>query len=455
MPGSYLIRDFAKHIITLSATCNKKEVGVRKINKSTWQCDPCKGELCISYQVYCFDAAPRGAYVDNQRVFFDGCRIFLVVDGEEEQTRSLEIVRPKDPRAKKWKCATSMRQVKVDKDGYGTYVADNHLDLIDHPCEISDFSQYDFVVADVQHSLIINGPVVGDVERFVQDLQKVCQGHVDFFGELPKMERYIFVLHVHAEAYGGIEHKYSCVLSCSRRDFPMLDTKDSQEQYRDLLGLCSHEYFHLWNVKRIKPEIFVNPNLNTEAYTRQLWIFEGITSYYDNLNLVRQNLITTEEYLQILQKDLTRLAQNPGAYVQSLEDSSFDTWIKFYQPNENSVNSMVSYYGKGSIAALVLDLTILSASNGAQSLADVMQVLWQQYGKTGLGLPENYFERVTFEVTGEDYSNLFELMLRTTEELPLPELLLGAGVVYRRQDAKTLESMGAQTSRNKQQSNRA
>lgn len=442
VPGSYMIRDFAKFLVRIQAESDNNAVAITKISKNTWRCAPCTGSLVITYQVYCFDLMPRGAYVDHTRVFFDGCRVFLIVEGEEEQTRSVEIVRPQHAQSISWRCMTSMEPLKIGPDGFGIYIANNHLDLIDHPFEISDFAKFEFTVANVPHVLVVAGVVHADLQRLADDVERVCNGHVEFFGELPVMQRYVFILNVLGKGYGGIEHRASCSLLCSRNDLPVIGESEMSTEYQSLLGLFSHEYFHLWNVKRIKPEVFTNLNLTSEVYTRQLWIFEGITSYFDNLNLVRNNIITTNDYLRWLQKDISGFQQTPGANIQTLEDSSFDAWIKFYQPDENTQNVAVSYYLKGSLVALALDLLIIKNSTRKQSLADIMQVLWQQYGKTGLGLPENYFERITYEITGEDYSDFFNLALRTTEPLPLQQLLLEVGVIYKSVPADFLDNLG-------------
>lgn len=442
VPGSYLIRDFAKHLVDIHATASNKPVPIIKLDKNTWQCAPCTGPLEIAYHYYCLDNAPRGAYVDDQRAFFDGARIFLIVEGEEEQTHSVEIVRPSFAKHKKWRCATSMEPSKVAADGFGSYIAANHLELIDHPFMLSNYLELDFVIGQTPHKMVLTGIDQVDLSRLTQDLTQICAGHLNYFGELPTMDRYLFIVQAHAQGYGGIEHRASCSLVCAKTDLPIVGGATQAEGYKNFLGLVSHEYCHLWQVKRIKPEVFLNPDLQREVYTRQLWLFEGVVSYLDNLILLRQGIISLNDYLQILQRDITKLQQNPGAYVQTLEDSSFDAWIKFYQPDENSINSAVSYYLKGSLAALALDLEIIVNTRCQQSLADIMQVLWQQYGRTGLGLPEGYFEHLVFEVTGEDYSDFFDKILRSTEALPLPELLLQVGVIYKKTEASLLESFG-------------
>lgn len=441
VPGSYMIRDFAKHVVAITAS-GEQEVAIKKINKNTWICEPCYGPLKIEYLVYCFDLAARGAYVDHQRVFFDGCRVFLVVEGEEEQTKSVELVAPENP---KWHVATTMRQKQVDERGFGVYLADNHLDLIDHPFEISNFQLYEFMVANCVHKIVINSWAVADFKRLINDVQKICNRHVDFFGELPPMPQYIFFVNLLNKGWGGIEHRSSSSLVCARGSLPIQGMQEPNEEYISLLGLFSHEYFHIWNVKRIKPEVFINPNLNAEVYTRQLWIFEGITAYFDNLGLISAGVIKPAEYLKLLQDDINSMLLSPGTNRQNLEESSFDAWIKFYYPDENSINSTVSYYLKGSLVALALDLLIIKNSNKKQGLADIMQVLWQQYGKTGLGLPENYFEHITYEVTAEDYSGFFAKNLRSALAVDLSELLLQAGVIYQAKTLPVLDSYGIKT----------
>lgn len=443
IPGSYAIRDLSKHIVSINATAENAEVPLQKINKNTWQCAPSAGPLVVNYLVYCFDPAARGAYVDHTRVFFDGCRVFLVVEGEEEQTRSVEIIAPAEAGCENWRVATSMTPAQIDAQGFGRYVANNHLELIDHPFEISDFQVLEFVVAEVPHKIVVSGKASADYDRLVADVQKICTAQVNFFGELPAMQQYVFILSIQAKGGGGIEHRASSSLICNRASLPKVGDEDiKSEDYKSLLGLFSHEYFHLWNVKRIKPEVFTNPNLNAEAYTRQLWIFEGITAYFDNLLMVHAGVLKPSEYIRILEDDINQLLQTPGAKCQTLEEASFDAWIKYYQPDENSVNSAISYYLKGCLVALALDLTIIKNSKHKQSLADIMQVLWQQYGKTGLGLPEHHFEHITYEVTGEDYTNFFANNLRTTENLELAELLQTVGVNYQPKTAAVIDNLG-------------
>jgi predicted metalloprotease with PDZ domain len=217
---------------------------------------------------------------------------------------------------------------------------------------------------------------------------------------------------------------------------------ETREGYRNFLGLCSHEYFHTWNIKRIKPAAFTPYNLSNENYTRLLWAFEGITSYYDELGLVRSGLISQENYLEVLGQTITRVLRGPGRFKQSLAESSFDAWIKFYQQDENTPNAIVSYYTKGSLVALALDLTLRRETQGKCSLDKVMRVLWEVYGKTGIGVPEGEIEQLAGEISGLDLSTFFDAALRGTKDLSLAPLLASVGVGYELRCSESGEDKG-------------
>jgi predicted metalloprotease with PDZ domain len=244
------------------------------------------------------------------------------------------------------------------------------------------------------------------------------------------MERYLFQVMAVGDGYGGLEHRSSTSLLCKRDDLPQSGVEEITKEYRQFLGLCSHEYFHLWNVKRIRPEAFKSADLSSEAYSKLLWAFEGITSYYDDLTLLRSGLIDMESYLELLAKNISRVIRCSGRLKQTVEESSFDAWTKFYKQDENAPNSIVSYYAKGAIIALVLDLSIRRDSGGEKSLDDLMRALWQSYGKPDIGVGEADVERLAAEVTGLDLSDFFQQALRTTEELPIEELLQTVAVGY-------------------------
>ena len=251
------------------------------------------------------------------------------------------------------------------------------------------FQRIDFHVAGRPHHVIISGRHRVDAERLAADLTRICETQIALFGELPAdIERYLFLVMAVGDGYGGLEHRSSCSLLCSRDDLPPPGLEQVSDGYRQFLGLCSHEYFHLWNVKRIKPAAFVPYDLYRETPTRQLWAFEGFTAYYDDLMLVRSGVIPPESYLELLGQTITRVLRGSGRHQQSVADSSFDAWTKFYRQDENASNAIVSYYTKGALIALALDLMIREASNGQRSLDDLMRQLWQRYGRTPTASPK-------------------------------------------------------------------
>ena len=249
------------------------------------------------------------------------------------------------------------------------------------------------------------------------------------------MDRYVFLVMALGEGYGGLEHRASTALVCSRDDLPSAQDPNGQDtarsdKYRTFLGLASHEYFHTWNVKRIKPAAFVPYDLSRENYTRQLWAFEGITSYYDDLVLVRTGLITREQYLSLIAETITKVLRGSGRLKQSIADSSFDAWIKYYRQDENAPNAVVNYYAKGSLAGLALDLTVRLKTQGRRSLDEVMRVLWQRYGSQGIGVPEGGVEDIASEIAGTSLKDFFASAVHGTEDLPLKDLLARFGVEY-------------------------
>ena len=442
VPGSYKIRDFAKNILELTATsATGRQLTTKMLDKNTWQVASCQEPVIIHYRIYCFDKQPRGAYIDNTRIFLNGGRIFLQVEQAVGHACSVQI-NPSPNIGKMWQVITSMHAQQVNDLGFGLYTANNYLDLIDHPIQIGEFNILEFTVNKVPHKIVINQDVPGDFDRLTKDVTKICQGHANFFQELPQIDQYLFLLNALGKGYGGIEHASASSLLCSKMDLPNINHSLISDNYLSLLGLFSHEYFHAWNVKRIKPEAFINPDLSKEVYTKQLWIFEGITSYYDDFNLVRTKIIDLNRYLKLLSKSIDRVAKNPGSSLQTLEQSSFEAWTKFYQADENAPNALVSYYTKGSIVALALDLMILKDTAGKKSLADVMQVMWQKFAKKNLGLAEKDFEKIVLDVTGHNYTDFFDLALRSTAAIPLVELLAEVGVAVKKNVANDLESMG-------------
>ena len=442
IPGSYMIRDFARTVITLKAKSNNKSISVSKLNKNTWQCEACSGALTISYEVYAWDLSVRSAHLDMTHGFFNGTSVFLEVIGQSDSPCSVEILRPTGNQYKDWRVATSMTRLNTEIYSFGCYQANDYDDLIDHPVEMGSFTLATFEVANTPHDIVLTGKHHADMDRLCNDLKIICETHVSLFGELPEMERYVFLVMVVGNGYGGLEHRASTSLLCSRNDLPLSTDAGMSDEYRGFLGLCSHEYFHTWNIKRIKPEAYLPYNLNEEAYTRQLWAFEGITSYYDDLGLVRSGLITVESYLELLGQMMTRVWRGQGRFKQSVADSSFDTWTKFYKQDESAPNNIISYYAKGSLIALALDLSIRKVTNHKASLDDVMQRLWQEHGKPLIGVPETRIEEISSEIAGTDLSGFFQTYLYGTEDIPFDNLFSLIGIDWQLQPTLSLDDKG-------------
>jgi predicted metalloprotease with PDZ domain len=426
IPGSYLIRDFARNITTIRAETQGAPLPLQKLDKDSWRCAPAGGEILIQYRVYAWDLSVRTAHLDATHGFFNGSSVFLRVHGQENMGCSVKISPPQGIAG--WKVATAMTPLDVDRAGFGRYSAADYDELIDHPVETGRFASATFEACGVTHEVAATGAQRADLKRLCADLKRICEHQIRFFGEPAPMRRYVFLIMAVSEGYGGLEHRASCSLICNRENLPLAGENKIDNGYREFLGLCSHEYFHTWYVKRIKPAAFMPYDLQRENYTELLWAFEGITSYYDDLILARSGLITADNYLELLGRAITRVLRNKGRLQQTLVDSSFYAWTKFYKPDENTPNAVVSYYGKGALVALCLDMKLRQLTNGKKSLDDVMALLWQRHGAVGRGVPESGIEALACEVAGQDLSALFDRWLRSTDELPLQEVFAIAGI---------------------------
>lgn len=430
IPGSYMIRDFARHVVSLCAQSDGVPVAVAKLDKDSWQVVPCEGPLQVEIEVYGWDLSVRGAHLDNRHGYFNGTCVFLQPIGHEDQPIEVDLVAPEGAAYATWRVATAMPRVSGGEWDFGRFRADNYDALIDYPVEMGHFEDGRFEAGGIVHRVVITGHNGTDMERLLRDLKPICENHIALFGGAPPMQEYLFMTQVTGDGYGGLEHRNSTSLMCSRADLPRRsDAPDKlRDSYRNYLGLCSHEYFHSWMVKRIKPDVFTPYDLSQENYTELLWAFEGITSYYDDLALVRSGKITQESYLELLGTTISRVARGRGASKQTVTESSFDAWTRFYKQDENSLNAIVSYYAKGTLIAFALDFTLRRLSNGSKSLDDLMLVLWQRYGETGVGVPEQGIQALAEEIIGQSMQEFFDLALYSTDDLPLAELLLDAGV---------------------------
>ncbi len=442
IPGSYLIRDFARNIVSIEASSNHQPIAINKLDKDTWQCDPCDGVLVIDYEVYAWDLSVRGAHLDTTHGFYNGTCLFLAALGKEQETCTVELVKPKGENYKSWRVATTLPRDKAKLYGFGIYKASNYDELVDHPVEMGNFSLATFEACGIPHDVVLTGRHQADMERLCRDLKPICEQHINFFGELPVTERYMFLAMVVGNGYGGLEHRSSTALICSRDSLPLKHKSKASDDYLTFLGLCSHEYFHTWNIKRIKPAGFLPYDLSKESYTRQLWAFEGITSYYDDLGMLRCGAIDLKTYLKMFGEICTRVFRNSGRRKQSVADSSFDAWTKFYKQDENAPNAIVSYYTKGSLIACALDLTIRRQTHAEKSLDDVMHHLWQEYGAKNIGVPEGAIEKIASDIAGINLNDFFNNYLYGTQDLPLAELFTDLGIQFKQRAADSSTDKG-------------
>lgn len=438
IPGSYLVRDFARHILTIRAESGGAAVALRKLDKHTWELAPTPGPVEVRCEVYAFDLSVRAAYLDPTRAYFNGTSLLLRLNGAESEPCTLDLIRPADDTGlgAGWTVETTLRPRAIDGAGFGRYEARDYWDAIDHPVQWADHRTADFDVAGIPHRVAISGRAEHcDLDRLARDLRAVCGYQARLFGALP-VERYLFLVTAVGDGYGGLEHADSSSLLCARDDLPTVGEAEVTEGYRKFLGLCSHEYFHLWNVKRIAPAAFSPPDLAREVHTPLLWAFEGITSYYDDLALVRAGRIPTQSYLELLARSISRLLRTPGRRRQSLAESSFDAWTKFYKADENAPNAIVSYYLKGSLVAWGLDVELRRRTEDAVSLDDLMRVLWSRHGAPARGLADGDIEAAAAELGGAGLAAFFERYVRGTDELPLGDWCAALGLGLRLRAAR-------------------
>ena len=440
IPGSYLVREFAKNLQNLRATQGRRSVPLQQLDKATWQVDAAPGKpLVLTYAVYALDNSVRTAWLDASRGFFNGTSLCLQVAGQETLPHTLELVSTRATAA--WHVATGLPTVATDTRGFGSYVADDYDALVDHPFELGHFWSGEFKACGVPHRFVVAGAAPSfDGARLLADTQKICEAEIRFWHPRgkPPHTNYVFMLNAVDDGYGGLEHRNSTALICTRRDLPRVGDKRSSEGYTTLLGLISHEYFHTWNVKRLKPAAFAQFDYSRENYTHQLWFFEGFTSYYDDLLLRRAGLLDDAAYLRLLNKTINQVGQTPGRLVQSVAESSFDAWVKYYRQDENTPNATVSYYTKGALVALCLDLTL--RAEGTTDLDEVMRSLFKRC--KGGPMSEADLLDVLQLLAGRSLAPELAQWVHSTDTLPLQPLLERHGVAIHADPSHMAQRLG-------------
>ena len=416
-PGSYMVRDFARHLSGWSARQGGRALPVQAEGTSAWAVDcPGRAPLELSYLVYAFDTSVRAAFLDGARGFVNGPAVFVRAEGRDDEPHRLQISRL--PRG--WQVLTAMPPCPE-----GGWQAEGYFELIDHPLALGTPWTGRFTVRGVEHVLAVSGAWPGfDGARLLADTQTICETAIRFWhgrGK-PPLRRYLFLLHVGEDLYGGLEHRESTALAAARRALPRQGMKEAGEPYLGLLQIICHEYFHAWNVVRMKPRDLAPPDLARAHPTRLLWFFEGFTAYYEDLLLRRAGLVDDAQYLRLLAGPLNRVLGAPGRHVQSVAEASFDAWIKFYKRDENTANATVSYYDKGALIGLLADLALREQG---RSLDEVMRALWQRSG----GGPID--EADIDAAFGTPLAATLRTWVDQPGELPLAPALARAGVLLR------------------------
>ena len=433
-PGSYMVREFARHVQDFHAADERGgPLRWSKTRKDTWSIEGSpSGQLVVEFDVYANDLTVRTSHVDRSHAFLNASNLLPYVAGRTDEPLFVAVRPPEF-----WKIATGLPPSAQDA---AAFVAQDYDELVDSPLHLGPDPQYEFDVDSVPHTIATWGRGNLEPDRLTGDVARIIQSQRALFGGLP-YERYVFILLLTDGAGGGLEHRNSSSLMIPRFRFR------PGRPYERSLSLVAHEFFHTWNVKRIRPAALGPFDYGAENYTRLLWAMEGITDYYTWLTLRRTGLVSVERYLEIVGEQMSEQAETPGRHLQSLEEASFDAWIKYYRPDEHSVNSAISYYRKGALASLLLDLEMRRRSRGERTLDDLMRVLWERYGQTGAGIPEDGYERLVAELVPGAWAEFFDRAIRGRGELKYdgPLSAMGVEVDWRTDPQASAVWLGLQT----------
>ena len=448
IPGSYLVREFSKNLQQLQAKQGRRSASIIQRDKCTWDIACKEGQpLVLSYEVYAFDNSVRTAWLDSQRGFFNGTSLCLRVHGQEEQAHRLQLQAVQNQAD--WQAATGLAPLKTDKRGFGLYQADNYDELADCPVEMGAFWRGSFTACGIPHHFVVSGALPSfDGARLLADTQKICETAIRFWhgqgkqaGNKAPHQSYLFMLNAVHDGYGGLEHRNSTALISNRADLPRQTSPRTNDGYTTLLGLISHEYFHTWNVKQLRPDAFARYNYTQENYTTLLWFFEGFTSYFDDILLRHAGLIDNATYIKLLGKTITQVQQTPGRHVQTVAQASFDAWVKYYRQDENTPNATVSYYTKGALVALCLDLSLRQEGHTLQA---VMRGLWKRC-KAGPMREQDLLDELQ-TVSGRNWQKEIQAWVHSTEDLPLRDVLTSQGIEVHAEIASMAQRLGLRVS---------
>jgi len=412
-PGSYMVRDFSRHIYDLQITSNGRAIPSERLDKLRWRVQSGGHPVEVSYRVFAFDQSVRTSFLDEDRAFLIGTSLFFLVEGEATRPCLLDIEPPDG-----WRISTALAAARGTRHRFR---AAGYDQLVDEPAEMGRHRVYAFRQAGTRFEVTIAGPTNADVARLLADLRRIVAATGALFGGFP-FERYLFIIHALPERGGGLEHACSCTLDIAGMAF------EDEKGYQRFNELAAHEFFHAWNVKRIRDQVLGPFDYTGENYTRLLWFHEGFTEYMQAIILLHAGLLTAEQYLKDLSDDWARYAGRPGRNVTPLSQLSFEAWIKQYKPADNYVNRAVSYYEKGKWAALLLDLVLRQATRGRRGLPQVFRRLWQSHGRRGRSITAADIRAAAESVAGRSLGAYFSRFIDGTAELPVPSWLRRAGL---------------------------
>ncbi|KAA0211333.1 M61 family metallopeptidase [Ignavibacteria bacterium CHB1] len=406
-PGSYLIREFARFVSNVSCRDENNDlVSIQKVNKNTWQINGQPGERIVSYRVYCNETTVRSSVINNKRAFLNGSNFFMRVENKEHLEHEVE-----------FKVPDAWRNISTGLYQRSQFIFyhKNYDDFIDCPVEIGNQIIESFEVNGIKHTISIHGKGNYDPKRLQGEFKSIVETQSNFFGGIP-YDFYTFLIDFQESGYGGLEHKNSFAAI-----FPSWDFNDP-EAYRKFLGLISHEYFHLWNVKRIRPVELGPFDYDKENYTESHWITEGWTSFYDNLFLYRSGLINESEYYSLIKREVNEVLHYSGRFEMSLAESSFDNWIKFYRKHENTRNEQISYYTKGALVAMLLNLEIIKLTDCKHSLDDVLLCLWKDYKENPeTGYTQSRVRDLCESICGKSFETFWQDFIYGTKDIPIDQ----------------------------------
>lgn len=434
-PGSYLVREFAKNVEGFKASVAGKDVKFEKVNKNTWRVYHANAaDLKINYRVYAFEISVRTAFIDESHAFLSSTGIFMYPDGMIKSPSTVKI----NPHRNWSKVSTGLEPVAGEKF---TYRAADFDILYDSPIEVGNQDVFEFMAAGVKHEVAMVGGGNYDAARLKVDMAKIVEAGTAIYGENPN-KHYTFIVHHFERGGGGLEHLNSTVLGASRNQYT------DERGYKGFLNLVAHEYYHLWNVKRLRPVALGPFDYDQENYTTNLWVAEGFTAYYENKLMLRSGFNTPEIFVNDLAGAVGSVENTPGAKVQSAAEASFDAWIKYYRPNENSNNTGVSYYSKGEVIGLLMDLKIAQATKGAKSLDDVMRAMYEQVKTSGKGYTDAEFKTMVEKISGIDFTQFWADYVNGTTPVDYKQFFGYAGVkVKNENEGKRVPYLGVASKR--------